>query len=144
MDYITIDIKVGNYSDIIRGESTENARAIDISDAVVDIETTLLALSKNIIVRLGLDLLRKIKVRTNTGIEERSIYGMAFLDVLDRFGVFEVMEIAEEPPAAIIGQIPLEVFDLLIHPGDKKVVANPYHNNELQLEQRTSFDRFDI
>ena len=45
----------------------------------------------------------------------------------------DVMEVPDDVPV-LIGQIPLEMMDLVVDPRSRKLIGNPDHNGEQTLE----------
>lgn len=52
---------------------------------------------------------------------------------MNRPCVVEVMEVPDSVPA-LIGQIPLEMLDLVVDPRGQRLIGNPAHNGEHVLE----------
>jgi clan AA aspartic protease len=95
------------------------------TEAVIDSGATMLALPQNIVDQLALQKRRAVKVRyANNHTDEKSIYGVVEVDLMGRNGVFEVLA---EPAGAtpLVGQVILEVLDLLIDAKSKKLIPNP-------------------
>ncbi len=94
----------------------------------------MLCLSKDIIDQLGLVKLRTKNVNTATEQIKLDIYGTVELEIMERAAVFEVMELKHPKIKGLVGQIPRESFDLLIHPGINRLIPNPEHDNKLVLD----------
>jgi predicted aspartyl protease len=94
-------------------------------DAVIDSGATMLALPQDVIEQLALQKDRKVRVRyANNHSEDKSIYGVAEVELLGRKGSFDVLA---EPVGAIsvVGYIVLAILDLLIDPKSGKLIPNP-------------------
>jgi hypothetical protein len=51
----------------------------------------------------------------------------------DRICTVDVVEVPEGTPV-LIGQIPLEMLDVVVHPQGRRLTGNPAHNGEQMLE----------
>jgi len=94
-------------------------------DAVIDSGATMLALPQDVVERLGLQKRREVKVRyANNHSEDKSIYGVLEAELVGRTAVFEALA---EPTGAtpLVGQVVLEILDLLIDPKGRKLIPNP-------------------
>lgn len=117
-----------------RGELAEDqVRRVEVTDALVDTGATSLSLPGRFIAVLGLLPLRSRRVLTTAGIREVATYGAVRLTVNGRDCVCDVTEIADECPV-LIGQVPLELMDFVVDPGNRQLVGNPAHGGEHLLE----------
>ncbi|MDZ7289793.1 MAG: hypothetical protein ONB44_06805 [candidate division KSB1 bacterium] len=94
-------------------------------DAVIDSGATMLALPQDIVDQLALRKNREVKVRyANNHVEDKSVYGVVEVELLGRVGNFDVLA---EPTGAspLVGQVILEVLDLLIDAKSRKLIPNP-------------------
>ncbi|MCI0690572.1 hypothetical protein L0337_01045 [candidate division KSB1 bacterium] len=94
-------------------------------DAVIDSGATMLALPQDVVDKLALQKDREVRVRyVNNHSEGKSIYGVAKLELAGRRGNFDVLA---EPIGAtpLVGQVVLELLDLLIDAKSKKLIPNP-------------------
>jgi len=89
----------------------EQIRSIKLDNVLVDTGATTLALPKKYIEQLGLEKLKTVAVSTATGIYERSIYRDATINLCDRIGTFECIEISNESQP-LLGVIPLEMLGI--------------------------------
>jgi predicted aspartyl protease len=130
-------IRVENLKDLWDAERgalpNEQVRRLDVMDALVDTGSTLLALPKRHIERLGLKKVREREVITTRGISKADIFDAVRLTILERQCVVEVMGVSDATPA-LVGQIPLEVLDLVVNPGAGTLTGNPAHGGEHVLE----------
>jgi predicted aspartyl protease len=113
--------------------SPTSIRRIDVPDALVDTGATTLALPTRLIAELGL---RKSYVRNAVATQGRNsvnVYEAVRLTLLDRFCTVDVMEVPDEVPV-LIGQIPLEMLDLVVDPQGRRLIGNPAHGGEHVLE----------
>ncbi len=138
MGKVTTDILLKNHIDVMNG--IVPPRQCQITNAIVDSGATMLSLSSDTIAKLGLKKTRTSKVNTASGIQELDIYGTVNLTIMDREGAFEVMELKHPTIKALVGQQPLELFDLLIHPGINRIIPNPEHDGQLVLDMLLTDD----
>jgi predicted aspartyl protease len=85
----------------------------------------MLVLPQNIVDELGLRKIRETKVRyANNNVELKSIYGVATIEIKGRKGNFDVLAEAEGSQP-LIGQVVLEVLDLVVDPRTRTLMPNP-------------------
>jgi predicted aspartyl protease len=102
-------------------------------EALVDTGSTLFSLPARYIKQLGLNKSRERTVTTTNGIRTAAIYDAVRLTIMDRDCIVEVMEVPDNVPA-LVGQIPLEVLDLVVNPLAGTLTGNPAHGGEHVLE----------
>lgn len=100
------------------------AKSIEI-EAVIDTGTTMVALPQNVVDELGLRKIREARVKhANNATELRSIYGVATIEIKGRTGNFDVLaEVEGSQP--LIGQVVLEILDLLVDARTRTLIPNP-------------------
>ena len=134
---VTVKAKIENLSDLYHVESqtipADQARCVEVDDALVDTGATLLSMPKNLIARLGLKPVRKRKVMTSAGPVSVQMYGTVRLTIQDRDCTTDVTELPDDCPV-LIGQIPLEQLDFIIDLQGRKLTGNPAHGGEQMLE----------
>jgi predicted aspartyl protease len=137
MGRVTTKIRVENLQDlwdVERGSlPAEQVRRVEIMDALVDTGSTLLSLPTRFIQQLGLKKFRERPVVTTRGVTTAGIYDAVRLTIMDRDCTVEVMEVPDSVPA-LVGQIPLEVLDLVVNPLAGTLTGNPAHGGEHMLE----------
>jgi len=111
----------------------ESVRQLILTDALVDTGATTLALPTRYIRQLGLSKTREQRAISFRGPATVSIYEIVRLTILNRICSVEVMEVPDEVPA-LIGQIPLEMLDLVIDLQGRRLTGNPAHGGEHTLE----------
>jgi len=130
-------IRVENLKDLWDAERGalphEQVRRLDVMDALVDTGSTLLALPKRHIEQLGLKKVRERDVVTTRGISKADIFDAVRLTIMERQCVVEVREVSDATPA-LVGQIPLEILDLVVNPLAGTLTGNPAHGGEHVLE----------
>ncbi|MFQ5628046.1 MAG: hypothetical protein ACE5I1_04730 [bacterium] len=100
------------------------SKSVEI-DAVIDSGATMLALPQDIIDRLALRKEREVRVRyADNHADDKGIYGVVRVEIAGRSGAFEAL--AENVGApALVGQVVLEILDLLIDAKGRKLIPNP-------------------
>lgn len=94
-------------------------------DAVIDTGATMLVLPKELVDNLGLKKIREVKVKyANNKTESKSIYGVVTIEIKGRIGNFDVLA-EEEGSQPLVGQVVLEILDLVIDPCSRKIIPNP-------------------
>jgi predicted aspartyl protease len=111
----------------------ESVRRLILTDALVDTGATTLALPTSLIRQLGLSKTREQRAVSFQGPAAISIYEVVRLTILGRNCAVEVMEVPDDVPA-LIGQIPLEMLDLVIDLQGRRLTGNPAHGGDHVLE----------
>jgi clan AA aspartic protease len=117
-----------------RGEmSAEHVRRVDVSEALVDTGATGLSLPRQFVQQLGLLPLRTRRAVTTSGVREVPTFGAVRLTILGRDCVCDVTEVDDACPV-LIGQVPLELMDLVVDPSRRQLAGNPAHGGEHVME----------
>lgn len=111
----------------------EEVRRIVVSDALVDTGATTLALPTRLIEQLGLEKSYEKMATSSRGIGPVNVYEAVRLYLLDRFCTVDVIEVPDDVPV-LIGQIPLEMLDLVVDLPGRRLIGNPAHHGEQVLE----------
>ena len=94
-------------------------------EAVIDTGATMVVLPQNIVDDLGLRKIREAKARyANNKVELKSIYGVVTIEIKGRIGNFDVLAEAEGSQP-LIGQVVLEVLDLVVDARTRTLMPNP-------------------
>jgi predicted aspartyl protease len=138
MGRVLTEAKIENLKDLWDAErgllSPEKARSLTVADALVDTGATTLALPTRYIKQLGLNKSYEKRSISSKGEGPTSVYDAVRLTMHDgRFCTVDVMEVPDEVPV-LIGQIPLEMLDLVVDLRSRKVTGNPAHGGEHVLE----------
>ena len=137
MGRVSVVAEIASLEDVyrvMRGDIAEaDARRVTVSDALVDTGATSLSMPRRLIKQLGLLPIRSRRAVTTSGIRDVSVYGAVRLTVQGRDCVCDVTEIADECPV-LIGQVPLDLLDLLVDPGNQRLMGNPIHGGEHMVE----------
>ena len=111
-----------------------DVRKLSLDDALVDTGATTLALPTRYIQQLGLHKIYEKTATSSRGVGPVNIYEAVRLTLLgDRFCTVDVIEVPDEVPV-LIGQIPLEMLDLVVDLQGRKLIGNPAHDGEQVLE----------
>ncbi len=113
--------------------SANSVRSITVDDALVDTGSTTLDLPTRYIQQLGLRKSYEKVSTTTRGKATFSVYGPARITLLDRYCSVDVVEVPDDVPV-LVGQIPLEMLDLVIDLQGRRLTGNPAHNGEHMLE----------
>ncbi len=115
MGRVTENVRFTNF---LTGESVE-------VEALIDTGATMCVLPQDIVEGLGLKKMRESTVRYGNGKKEtKSIYGVVTIAIKGREGTLEVLA-EPEGTSPLIGQILLELLDLLVDPAARAVIPNP-------------------
>ncbi len=134
---ITTPAIIGNNFDIRLARTgaipEESIRRVEVSDALVDTGASSLCLPASMVRELGLEPLRQRNARTAGGMRVLTVFSEVQLKIQDRDTVVRVTEIPDGSPV-LIGQIPLEDMDLVPFPKEQKLLPNPAHGGEWEIE----------
>lgn len=120
--------------DVERGMMpSEQARKLEISDALVDTGATLLSLPASLIRQLGLNQVTSKRVTSSAGLTEAGVYEAVRLTIQGRSCTMDVMEVPDGVPV-LIGQLPLEHLDLVVDLRNRSFIGNPAHGGEHTYE----------
>lgn len=137
MGRVVTEATIENLEDVWkarRGElPIEQVRRLVIDDALVDTGATTLSLPTNVIRQLGLLPRYTKRVTSSIGIGETSMYDAVRLTIQGRDCTVDVMEVPDEVPV-LIGQIPLEMLDLVVDLRARRLIGNPAHGGEHIIE----------
>jgi predicted aspartyl protease len=130
---VTIE-NLGDLSEVERGlRAADDVRRTSIDDALVDTGATTLALPTRVIEQLGLKKVYEKRARSTRGLGPESVYEAVRVTIQDRFCTVDVMEVPDDVPV-LVGQIPLEMLDLVVDPQSRRLIGNPEHQGEHILE----------
>jgi len=102
----------------------EPKKSVEV-EAVIDTGATMVVLPKDIVDALGLRKVREVKVRyANNKVETRPIYGVVTIELKGRSANLDVL-VEEKGSQPLIGQVLLELLDLIVEPKTRKLIPNP-------------------
>lgn len=128
MGRVAVRAKIWNFEDelrAIRGEiAREAVRSIEV-EGLVDTGATILVLPEELVERLGLLIDREVTVtHANNSRARKKVARGAVVEILGRIAMVDC--IVEEPGARVlIGQVPLEVMDLVVDPKQGTIGPRP-------------------
>ena len=136
MPSIFAKIKLTNAGDIAmvkRGYlKSKEVRSINIS-ALVDSGSYMMAISENIKNQLGLDVIDKRTAQLADGsLVTFDVVGPLEVRFENRMAMCSAM-VLDGDLEVLLGAIPMEEMDVLIHPKDQKLIVNPLHPYKAQL-----------
>lgn len=120
--------ELGLFEDVV-----QDGRPIEVDDALVDTGATGLAAPARLIQQLGLVPFRTQTIRTSNGVVTRPVYGTVRLTIQGRDGNFDVTEMPDDCPV-LIGQVPLEMLDLVVDSRNRRLIGNPEHGGAYVLD----------
>lgn len=137
MGRVIVQAKIENLEDayrVRRGDMTRaDARILDVGEALVDTGATGLSIPTSLIAKLGLQPGRKRRARTSAGPLELQMYDAVRLTIQGRECFTDVTEVPDDCPV-LIGQIPLEALDFVVDMPGQRLIGNPRHGGEHQIE----------
>jgi clan AA aspartic protease len=137
MGRVIVTAKLENATDyqlVQRGGLTaDQARVVEVSDALVDTGASTLCLPLRLVTQLGLRLSKTRRVRTAGGNKNVEMYEPVRITVQGRDCICEIIGLSDTSPV-LIGQVPLELLDFVVDPAGQRLVGNPEHGGEHMLE----------
>lgn len=137
MGKVLVRAKIENLEDLFAVHKgliqLEEARSIEVTDALVDTGASTLMVPKRLISQLGLRYLRTRPGRRLGGSVSIPMYSTVRLTIEGRDCTLDVGEIGDEFPV-LIGQIPLEMMDWVVDPIGQRLIGNPAHGGEQVIE----------
>ena len=137
MGRVTTAATIENLEDrweVKRGLRPANeARRIEVTDALVDTGTTSVSLPTHLIKQLGLEQIGTLQTLTAAGPRIANRCDAVRLTIQGRDCVVDVLEVPDDVPV-LIGQVPLELLDFVVDPKSQKLVGNPAHGGQQMLE----------
>jgi predicted aspartyl protease len=113
--------------------SDAQVRRITVSDALVDTGVTTLSLPNRVVQQLGLQRRFAKRVTSTTGLGEASMCDAVRLTIQGRDCTVDVMEVPDTVPI-LIGQVPLEMLDLVVDLRRRRLTGNPEHDGQHIIE----------
>jgi len=136
MGKVIVKIKLTNLGDVFarRRKLSKSAPRTAEIEALVDTGAPRLYLKPSVIKVLGLEKMGAVFSQTTNGTRKRHVYEPVRLDLMGRYGNFDVVDIDEKVPN-LLGQIPLEYLDLVVDPKGQKLIPNPEHGEKQMTEE---------
>ena len=136
MGKVVVKVKLTNLFDLAffnRRVSKKRPRALEV-EALVDTGATRLYLKPSVIKKLALQRVDTVRSQTTQGEAIRYKYEPVQLELMGRKENFDVIEVPESVPN-LLGQVPLEVLDLVVDSKGQKLIPNPAHGGEQMTEE---------
>jgi len=136
MGKVVVTLKLTNLFDVAllnRHVTKRKPRAVDV-EALVDTGATRLYLKPSVIRKLGLVRVDAVRSNTTNGEGVRFKYEPVQLELMGRKENFDVIEAPESVPN-LLGQVPLEVLDLVVDSKGRKLIPNPAHGGRQMTEE---------
>ena len=136
MGKVIVKIKLTNLKDIFlksAGARRAGPRVIEV-ESLVDTGATRLYLKPSVIKKLGLLRVDAVRSQTTNGEAIRFKYEPVQLELMGRKENFDVIEVPESVPN-LLGQVPLEILDLVVDSKRQKLIPNPAHGGEQMTEE---------
>ena len=130
---VLTEAKIENLKDLWDVECgrmrAEDARSVEVADALVDSGATLLSMPIHMISRMGLKQTGIKRVRSSLGTGVTRMFEAVRLTIQGRECTMDVMEVPDDTPV-LIGQLPLEHLDFVIDMKSHRLIGNPRHGGE--------------
>ena len=136
MGKVIVKIRLTNLKDIFlknAGARKAEPRVIEVA-SLVDTGATRLYLKPSVIKKLGLLRVDAVRSQTTNGEAIRFKYEPVQLELMGRKENFDVIEVPESVPN-LLGQVPLEILDLVVDSKRQKLIPNPAHGGEQMTEE---------
>ena len=137
MGKVIVTATIENLEDLFNVQKgllpSEQARRVEVVDALVDTGATTLLLPRRLIATLGLSPLRMRQARGLGGTVPMQMYRAVRLTIQGRDCAIDVGEIGDEFPV-LIGQVPLELLDWVVDSRGQRLIGNPEHGGEHMID----------
>ena len=136
MGKVIVTLKLTNLKDTFlkaAGARKASPRSVEI-EALVDTGATRLYLKPTVIRKLGLERTDTIRSRRTNADAIRNKYEPVQLELMGRRENFDVVEVPEDVPN-LLGQVPLEILDLVVDSRGQKLIPNPAHGGDQMAEE---------
>jgi predicted aspartyl protease len=137
MGRVLTEITVENLGDLLDVQkgllSTDKVRRIQVDDALVDTGATTLALPTRLIHQLGLTKRYDKRATSSRGLGNVAVYEAVRITIQGRDMTVDPIEVPDDVPV-LVGQIPLEMLDLVVDVQGRRLTGNPAHGGEQVLE----------
>jgi clan AA aspartic protease len=137
MGRVLVEATIENLEDVWELErglrAPEEARRVTVTDALVDTGATTLSLPTRLIRQLGLKKRSEKRVTTSSGEGRAALCEPVRLTIQGRDCTVDVMEVPDPVPV-LIGQVPLELLDLVVDSRSRQLIGNPAHGGEHVIE----------
>jgi predicted aspartyl protease len=111
----------------------DEARSIEVEDALVDTGAKIISMPKKLIQQLGLQQFATRPSTTAVGDVPCNLYSGVRLELQGRECTSDVAEVADTCPV-LIGYIPLELMSYIVDPISQRVIPSPEHGGQDVIE----------
>jgi predicted aspartyl protease len=111
----------------------DQARRVEVDDALVDTGATQLSMPRRLIQQLGLMPTRTRQARTTAGPTTVQVYEAVRLTVQGRDCLGDVAELPDDCPV-LLGVLTLEQLDFVVDPVGQRLIGNPEHGGEQMID----------
>lgn len=137
MGTVLVTAKIENLVDVENREQgrlqPDQVRSVVVDDALVDTGATTLLLPKKLVAQLGLRHYRTRESRGIGGAVQMPMYSAVWLTIEGRECALDIGEIDDSFPV-LIGQVPLELLDLVVDCNSQRLIGNPAHDGHHVIE----------
>jgi predicted aspartyl protease len=137
MGRVLVRARIENLADLYEvqkgARKSDDLRAVEVDNTLVDPGATLLSLPTRIIEQLGLEKTRTRRARTAAGVQEFGVCTPVRLTIQGRDCTMDVAELPDDCPV-LIGQLPLEALDFVVDPVGQRLIGNPEHGGEHMID----------
>lgn len=136
MGRVIVKLKLTNQADLVLKDMKllkGKPRSLE-AEALVDTGAARLYLQRGVIRALGLRKAGDVISKTTNGSRRRPVCSPVRLDLMGRYGNFDVVEVNDDVPN-LLGQIPLEYLDFVVDPHGRILTPNPEHGGEQMSEE---------
>jgi len=136
MGLVKVEIQLSNSSDISLFEGgflkEPEIRRMGVT-ALVDTGSVMLAINENIKTQLGLKVRDRRTAQLADGtVREMEIVGPVEVRFENRMSITNAMVLPGDQEV-LLGAIPMEEMDVMVHPALQQLVVNPEHPNKPQM-----------
>lgn len=136
MGKVTTTLTVTNRIDQVKAEegliSAEEIRSVTLENVLVDTGVTTLCLPPDVIAKLGLKLLKEVKVNTDLGASTTRVFRDASISLLGREGTFECLEVTSSQ-YSLLGVVPLKMLGIEVDLNDGRLIVLPDASDDTYL-----------
>jgi clan AA aspartic protease len=139
MGMVYADIKLTNIEDLILAKRSiigeDEIKSMNLN-MLVDSGAYMMALNETIQEQLGLPFIEKRKVQmANSSVVEYDVVGPVQVKFKNRTAICNAFVLPGDSEP-LLGAIPMEEMDVLIHPQRQELIVNPEHPNYAQLKMK--------
>jgi clan AA aspartic protease len=139
MGMVYADIRLTSIEDKILAKrhiiGEEEIKGITLS-MLVDTGAYMMAINETVQEQLGLSFIEKRKVQmANSAVEEYDVVGPVEVKFKNRTAVCNAFVLPGDSEP-LLGAIPMEEMDVLVHPQRQELIVNPEHPNYAQLKMK--------